>query len=64
MGAGLPPHLRATAYALAAVVAASYLPVLYDERYFLALLAGELQLDDLVCAALQRTAHARHKSVG
>jgi uncharacterized membrane protein YebE (DUF533 family) len=64
IAAALPRDLHETAYALAAEVAASDLPVLDDERDFLALLARELQLDDLVCAALQRTAHARHRSVG
>lgn len=52
--------LRETAYSLAAEVAASDLALKADERNFLALLAEGLQLDDLVRAALQRSAHVRH----
>lgn len=52
--------LRETAYALAAEVAASDLALKDDERNFLALLAEGLQLDDLVRAALQRSANVRH----
>lgn len=56
----LPGDLRETAYALAAEVAASDLAIRDDERKFLSLLAERLQLDDLVCAALQRCAQVRH----
>lgn len=59
----LAGELRETAYALAAEVAASDLALKADERSFLKLLADGLQLDDLVCAALQRSAHVRHARV-
>jgi uncharacterized membrane protein YebE (DUF533 family) len=59
----LPRELRETAYALAAEVAASDLAIKEDERDFLALLARGLELDDLVRAALERTAQARHRRV-
>lgn len=59
----LPAGLRETAYALAAEIAASDLAIKDDERKFLVLLAEGLQLDNLVCAALERSAHARHKAV-
>jgi len=52
---------RETAYALAAEVAASDLAIGADERNFLGLLADGLQLDDLVRAALHRSAQARYK---
>ncbi len=57
----LPSELRETAFALAAEVAASDLAIENDERDFLTLLATGLQIDGLVRAALERTAHARHR---
>jgi uncharacterized membrane protein YebE (DUF533 family) len=57
----LPGELRETAFALAAEVAASDLAIKEDERDFLTLLAAGLQIDGLVRAALERTAHARHR---
>ena len=59
----LSRELKETAYALAAEVAASDLSVQADERNFLALLADKLGLDALVCAALERGARARHRTV-
>jgi uncharacterized membrane protein YebE (DUF533 family) len=59
----LPVELRETAFALAAEVAASDLAIKDDERDFLTLLATGLQIDGLVRAALERTAHARHRLV-
>lgn len=59
----LPSHLRETAYALAAEVAASDLSIKDDEKQFLAMLADTLKLDPLVCVALERGARARHRSV-
>ncbi len=56
----LTPELYETAYVLCAEVAASDLAVHHDEEKFLALLAAKLELDELVCAALRRAAHARH----
>ena len=57
---GVPQSLRETAYALAAEVAASDLTIRDDERNFLTLLAEGLNIDPLVRAALERSAHARH----
>jgi hypothetical protein len=59
----VPQSLRETAYALAAEVAASDLTIRDDERSFLVLLAEGLNIDPLVRAALERTAHARHMRV-
>ena len=59
----LPGDLRETAFALAAEVAASDLAIQNDERDFLTLLAKGLQIDDLLRAALERSAHARHRPV-
>jgi hypothetical protein len=57
----LPPHLAETAYVLAAEVAASDLRVELEEIRYLELLAEELDLDKLTCAALKRAARARHQ---
>lgn len=59
---GLPTHLFETAYALAAEVAASDLVVKDDEVRFLEMLADTLELDELICAALERAARARHRT--
>lgn len=59
----LPDNLRETAYILSAEVAASDLRSRPEERRFLELLARNLNLDDLVVAALQRAALARHQQV-
>jgi uncharacterized membrane protein YebE (DUF533 family) len=59
----LTGELRETAYALAADVAASDFAIKDDERNFLQLLSQGLQLDDLVCAALQRSAQTRHRAI-
>jgi tellurite resistance protein len=63
IAAALPAHLRETAYALAAEVAASDLAIKDDERDFLALLAEGLQLDPLVRMALEKSASVRHRTV-
>ena len=60
---GLPPHLYETAYALAAEVAASDLTVKIEEMEFLERLSDTLGLDELICAALERGACARHRTV-
>lgn len=57
---GLPARLRETAYALAAEVAASDLTVKDEEMDFLEMLADKLELDELICAAIERGARARH----
>ncbi len=63
VGEALPSHLRETAYALASEVAASDLALKDEEMDFLQMLADELALDELVCAALERGARARHRTV-
>ena len=59
----LPKHLRETAYVFATEVTISDLSVKDEETQFLALLAEALEIDPLVCAALQRAARARHQTV-
>jgi tellurite resistance protein len=61
IAASLPPELYETAYVLAAEVAASDLAIKAEETHFLELLADELGLDELICAALERGARARHQ---
>jgi uncharacterized membrane protein YebE (DUF533 family) len=63
VGKALPEPLHETAYALAAEVAASDLAVKEVEIDFLEMLADELGLDELICAALERCARARHRTV-
>jgi uncharacterized membrane protein YebE (DUF533 family) len=60
--AALPTHLRETAFALAAEVAASDLSIKAEETVFLSMLAEALELDALVTAALARGARARHRT--
>jgi len=57
----LPPELYETAYVLCAEVAAADLDVAAEEARFLDKLADKLELDDLICAALERAARARHQ---
>ncbi len=59
--AALPEHMRETAYALAAELAAADLKVDPTEIKFLQMLARKLELDRLTCAALERAARARHQ---
>jgi uncharacterized membrane protein YebE (DUF533 family) len=59
----LPVHLRETAYVLAAEVAETDLSLAAEERAVLDLLAKNLELDQLVCAALERAARARHRTM-
>lgn len=61
--ASLPEHLRETAYVLCAEVAAADLEIKPEERRFLDLLAAELEIDQLTCAAFDRAARARHQRV-
>jgi uncharacterized membrane protein YebE (DUF533 family) len=63
VGDALPPDLYETAYVLAAEVVASDLAVKESETDFLALLSERLGLDELICAALERGASARHRMV-
>ena len=57
----LPDRLIETAYVLTADVAASDLDIKAEEVRFLELLADRLGLDKLTCAALERSARARHQ---
>lgn len=59
----LPPHLYETAYVLVAEVIATDLRVVSEEIRFLDMLGGKLEIDKLVCAALERSARARHQKV-
>ena len=63
IASALPEDLRETAFALAADVAASDQRSNPAERRFLQLLAGRLQLDPLVVAALARSAAVRHRGL-
>jgi tellurite resistance protein len=63
IAAALAPELSETAYVLAAEVAASDLAIKAEETQFLELLADELGLDELICAALERGARARHQTL-
>ena len=58
-----PPHLRETAYVMVAEVIATDLRVGSEEIRFLDRLGGKLDIDKLVCAALERAARARHQKV-
>lgn len=56
----LPAHLHETAYALAVEVAAADLSVQQEELRLLQMLRDRFNLDKLVCAAIERSARARH----
>ncbi len=58
---GLPTHLYETAYVLVAEVVATDLRVTPEELRFVDMLGGKLEIDKLVCAALERAARARHQ---
>jgi uncharacterized membrane protein YebE (DUF533 family) len=60
---GLPEHLHETAYVLAAEVAATDMTVKLEESRFLELLGDKLDMEDLVRAALERAAKARHQTI-
>lgn len=59
--ASLPENLRETAYVLCAEVACADQVIKPEERRFLSLLAAELEIDQLTCAALDRAATARNQ---
>ncbi len=59
----LPQKLYETAYALAVEVAAADLKVPDEEVRLLELLRDALRLDKLVCAAIERSARARHQTL-
>ena len=60
---GLPTHLYETAYVLTAELVATDLEVTSEEIRFLDMLGGKLEIDKLVCAALERAARARHQKL-
>jgi tellurite resistance protein len=57
----LPDHMRETAFAVAAEIAASDQRSNPEERRFLQLLAGRLRLSPLSTAAIAHAAAARHR---
>jgi len=59
--AGLPEHLRETAYALACDVAAADGYVAVEESRVLQLLRQRLEIDRLSAAAIERGAAVRHR---
>lgn len=59
----LEPRLRETAYALACEVVAAAEPASQAVLRMLEFVVGELRLDSLVAAAIERGARARHQRV-
>jgi hypothetical protein len=59
----LEPRLRETAYALACEVVAAHRFAQQDSLRMLEFVRGELHLDPLVAAAIERGARARHQQV-
>jgi uncharacterized tellurite resistance protein B-like protein len=57
----LPADLHETVYALAVEVAAADLNVEQEELRLLQILRDSLDVDKLVCAAIERGARARHR---
>lgn len=57
----LPDDMHETIYALAVEVAAADLVVQQEELRLLQLLRDSLDVDKLVCAAIERGARARHR---
>ena len=57
----LPKELHETAYALAVEVAAADLSVEQEELRLLQILRQDLNIDNLICSAIERGARARHK---
>ena len=59
----LPEHLYETAYALAVEVAAADLKLEQEELRVLEIIRTRMNLDRLVCAAIERGARARHQTL-
>lgn len=57
----VPPRLQDTAYALAVEIASADLHAEQEELRFLQMLRDELDLDELVTAAIERSARARFR---
>lgn len=62
VSASLPPRLHETCYALAVEVAAADLHVEQEELRFLQMLSDEFELDQLVVAAIERSARVRYRT--
>ena len=62
IGASLPVRLRETAYAVAVEIAAVDLKVGQEELRLLQILRDRLEIDKLVCAAIERGARARYQT--
>ena len=61
VAASLPPRLHETCYAVAVEVAAADLHVEQEELLFLQMLSDEFELDQLVVAAIERSARVRYR---
>ncbi len=59
--AALPPRLYETLYACAVEVAAAEWHVEQEELLFLQMLRDELEIDDLIVAAIERSARVRYR---
>ena len=59
----LPEKLYETGYALAVEIAAADLNIKEEELRFLQLLRDALDLEPLICAAIERGARARHHTI-
>ena len=59
----LPQPLYETAYALAVEVAAADLSVEQEELQLLQIFRQDLNIDRLICSAIERGARARHKTL-
>ncbi len=59
----LPERLHETAYALAVEVAAADLKLEQEELRVLEIIRTRMNLDRLVCAAIERGARARHQNL-
>jgi tellurite resistance protein len=57
----LPPRLQETAYALAVEIASADVVARQEELRFLEMLRDTLDLDPLVCAAIERSARIRYR---
>lgn len=59
----LPVELHETAYALAVEVAAADLSVEQEELRLLQIFRQDLNIDKLICSAIERGARARHRQI-
>jgi len=59
----LPDELHETAYALAVEVAAADLSVEQEELRLLQIFRQDLNIDKLICSAIERGARARHRQL-